>query len=240
MADTANKLKNYPGILKRYYFRKVKEISSIREGYTYCVRRGDFVLDTGCGKKSFIKRWQPNVRLVVGIDIWEDSIRQNKDTDLPVVGDIENLPFKDSIFDFVLSDSVVEHMYHPAQVFREFHRVMKKGGRILLITNSIYSPMMSVNKILPLKFRQWVKDSILGIKGYAADTFPAPYRCNSVCKMTRVMKRIGFEKLGIWCFGGIYTTSFTIFLIFLLCETITDLKWLQFAKLSFAACYKKI
>jgi len=42
--------------------------------------------------------------------------------------DMQNLPFKNGTFDFVLSDQVIEHLQNPHQAVNESYRVLKKGG----------------------------------------------------------------------------------------------------------------
>jgi len=42
--------------------------------------------------------------------------------------DMQNLPFKNDTFDFVLSDQVIEHLQNPHQAINESYRVLKKGG----------------------------------------------------------------------------------------------------------------
>ena len=47
-----------------------------------------------------------------------------------VVGDGHSLPFKDAIFDAVISEAVLEHVQNPTQVVAEMHRVLKPGGYV--------------------------------------------------------------------------------------------------------------
>jgi SAM-dependent methyltransferase len=47
-----------------------------------------------------------------------------------VVSTERNLPFRDEAFDFVVSESVFEHVRDPWHYAAELHRVLKKGGRI--------------------------------------------------------------------------------------------------------------
>ena len=49
------------------------------------------------------------------------------DVQYPIV-DIQNLPFKNNTFDFVLSDQVLEHIQNPHQAVAESYRVLKKDG----------------------------------------------------------------------------------------------------------------
>ena len=47
-----------------------------------------------------------------------------------VVGDGHVLPFKDGVFDAVISEAVLEHVWGPNQVVSEIHRVVKAGGYV--------------------------------------------------------------------------------------------------------------
>jgi SAM-dependent methyltransferase len=49
-----------------------------------------------------------------------------------VVSTERNLPFLDEAFDFVISESVFEHVRDPWHYAAELHRVLKKGGRVLV------------------------------------------------------------------------------------------------------------
>ena len=47
-----------------------------------------------------------------------------------VVGDGHSLPFKDAVFDAVISEAVLEHVQDPNRVASEIHRVLKPGGYV--------------------------------------------------------------------------------------------------------------
>jgi len=49
-----------------------------------------------------------------------------------VIGDALNLPFAENTFDFIYSSGVIEHLLDPLRAGREFHRITKPGGRILI------------------------------------------------------------------------------------------------------------
>lgn len=50
-----------------------------------------------------------------------------------IVANGDDLPFKDSTLDYVLSSHVIEHFFDPVKALREWHRVIKPGGYIYVI-----------------------------------------------------------------------------------------------------------
>jgi len=53
------------------------------------------------------------------------------------VGDIQKkLPFNDGEFDLVYMSFVIEHLTDPGQVLREVHRIIKKDGRVVVLTDN--------------------------------------------------------------------------------------------------------
>jgi len=58
------------------------------------------------------------------IDIYSSSLTE---VNYPAV-DMQNMPFKDDSFDFVISDQVIEHLADPRTAIRESYRVLRKDG----------------------------------------------------------------------------------------------------------------
>ncbi|WPC23750.1 methyltransferase domain-containing protein [Brachyspira hyodysenteriae] len=50
-----------------------------------------------------------------------------------IISNGDDLPFKDNTVDFVFVSHVFEHFYDPIKALKEWYRVVKKGGYILLI-----------------------------------------------------------------------------------------------------------
>ncbi len=85
------------------------------------------VLDVGSGGSSY-GRFFPN-RLTVDID----PARQPD-----IVADASSLPFKDGEFEVILCTEVLEHVKNPFEIEKEFYRVLKSGGRLILTTRFVY------------------------------------------------------------------------------------------------------
>jgi ubiquinone/menaquinone biosynthesis C-methylase UbiE len=107
------------------------------------VRRGDRVLDVGCGPGHFARMLAEAVRQegsVIGIDAAPEMIEyaNRKARRIPncafQVGTVESLPFPDGSFDVVVSTLMVHHLPEEgrADVVREMRRVLRPGGTLLL------------------------------------------------------------------------------------------------------------
>ncbi len=107
------------------------------------VKKGEVILDLGCGRgKETIeaaKQAGPE-GLAIGLDLTESMVIQaianatnEKIKNAAFTqGDIENLPFKEEIFDGVISNCVINHARDKNKVYREIHRVLKPNGRFVV------------------------------------------------------------------------------------------------------------
>lgn len=50
-----------------------------------------------------------------------------------IVASGDDLPFKDNVWDFVISSHVIEHFYDPVKTVKEWLRVVKPGGYVYII-----------------------------------------------------------------------------------------------------------
>lgn len=87
------------------------------------VPKGGVFLDFGCGIKA-ASNLHPNAVLLDAVHF----------PGVDIVCTSATLPFRDDIFDLVVSQAVYEHLADPGQVTRELHRVLKPGGHILIDT----------------------------------------------------------------------------------------------------------
>lgn len=107
------------------------------------IKLGEVILDLGCGRGEetieAAKLTGPE-GLAIGLDLTEAMIIQaiaNATNERLknaafIQGDIENLPFKENIFDGVISNCVINHAEDKNRVYREINRVLKPGGRFVV------------------------------------------------------------------------------------------------------------
>lgn len=89
------------------------------------------VLDVGCGAKPYFPFFKEKAEMYIGVDM--DS---TLNADIVCVA--ENLPFKDENFDAIISTQVLEHVDDPKKVIEELHRVLRRGGLLILSTHGIW------------------------------------------------------------------------------------------------------
>lgn len=146
------------------------------------------VLDAGCGSgRVFQHRLAGRVRRVVGVDV-TDELRANPNIDEAVRDDLSALPLRDETFDLVIMSHVAEHLTEPETAFRELARVLRAGGRLLLLTPSRWHYVPLAARLLPhrlhLAFNRW-----RGVD--ARDVFPTAYRANTAGRLRALAEDAG-------------------------------------------------
>lgn len=104
------------------------------------IRRGDIVLDLGCGTGTQAMKLHEIVGengFIYGIDITgemiEEAKRANDRSNIRfMTGDIHELPLVDGQVDVVLSNCVINHSLKKEKVYTEIFRVLKPGGHFLI------------------------------------------------------------------------------------------------------------
>jgi ubiquinone/menaquinone biosynthesis C-methylase UbiE len=104
---------------------------------------GDQVLDIGCGYGADVLELAPRVGrggAVIGLDISDamiaEAVKRARGLDLSVafhVGDARDLRFDDASFDACRAETLLQHVPEPDQAVAEMVRVLKPGGRIVLL-----------------------------------------------------------------------------------------------------------
>lgn len=101
---------------------------------------GDLV-DIGCGRGRILKLLASRAQRAVGVDIDSDARRFAR-AELMLAGlpnctlrqgDMYRLPFEDSEFDTAILDDVLADAARPLSAIHEAVRVMRQGGRLLLL-----------------------------------------------------------------------------------------------------------
>lgn len=127
----------------RHLVKPKKKMAS-RAIATLQMVEGDVILDVGCGAGEFAYHIAPRVSKVVAIDTLETSIEIAKDFfSLPnidfIAGDLFQMEFPSNSFDCVLFLETIEHVENPMAFLKEFYRLLKPGGFLIISTPNALS-----------------------------------------------------------------------------------------------------
>jgi len=107
-------------------------------------RAGEMILDAGCGTGRNLAPLLRAGSYAIGLDFSRGMLaiaaRNHPDVPLAVADLHRPLPFRSASFDAVLCGLIGEHLNDLNVVSREFHRVLKPGGRLIF---SAYHPAMA-------------------------------------------------------------------------------------------------
>jgi len=102
---------------------------------------GKTCLDAGCGGGRFmVALARIGAKEIVGIDISEDAVKEANlrlqkrgiKQARAIKNSVLDIPFKENVFDYVVSSGVIHHTPDPFKAFQELSRVLKPGGKIFL------------------------------------------------------------------------------------------------------------
>jgi SAM-dependent methyltransferase len=143
-----------------HYDRLREANESVRFSYRLHEYRdfaGRSVLDVGCGNGYVLSRFAGEGAQTFGVDLTvrgiELSCRRFANAGLRgafLVGSAEDLPWPDNTFDCVTSMGVLHHTPDTPRSVAEVHRVLKPGGRVIVMFYHRHSVVH-----LRLRFRSW-------------------------------------------------------------------------------------
>lgn len=111
------------------------------------VPAGSRVLDVACGSAANAQ-WLREGRVYIGCDISRLGLQRVQQVGLTLVcADAESLPFVDGSFDAVISTFALEHSVRPVKMLSEMCRVVRPGGRIVLLGPSWDLPFWYPNSM---------------------------------------------------------------------------------------------
>lgn len=100
------------------------------------VRAENALLDVGCGTGTALIDLAPGVARAVGVDLSEEMLAVARER-APALefraADATRLPFGDASFDRYRAERVYQHLQDPAAALAEARRVLRPGGRLVLM-----------------------------------------------------------------------------------------------------------
>ncbi|MFH1501232.1 MAG: arsenite methyltransferase [archaeon] len=175
------------------------------------IKEGDTVLDlgSGAGFDAFLASEKVGERgKVIGVDMTELMIKKAKENAKKgnyknvefIFGDIESLPLDDNSIDIVISNCVINLAPDKDKVFREAHRVLKKGGKMFVSDIVLLEPLSEEQKSNPELISGCVGGALLK-EEYLKKIKKAGFRVNILSEDKEISKRqyqgINLESLKI-------------------------------------------
>ena len=179
------------------------------------LRPGMTVLDVATGTGQVAQaalRILGDHRAVIGVDPNASMLREaRKSLPIPLVrGTAEALPFTDGRFDFLSMGFALRHVADLEVAFAEYLRVLKPGGRVLLL--EVTRPRSAVGRwlvriylkqLIPLIMRVTTRSAQPGLlMKYYWDTIA---ECVPPETILAVMRGSGFVEVERKVFGGIFS-----------------------------------
>jgi len=96
------------------------------------------LLDAPAGEGALVQRLM-GIHDITAVDIDEDFFRLRGQVPFKKVDLNGTLPFEDASFDYVTCVEGIEHLENPFSCVREFARVLKPGGSLVITTPNIMS-----------------------------------------------------------------------------------------------------
>ncbi len=113
------------------------------------------ILDLGCGPGLSSYLLSEKGFIVTGIDISQKFLDVSKSKESErlhlVQGDICSLDFPDTSFDIVASHELIEHIMDVDKALHEMQRVVKKGGKIIILAPNLFSPLSALRAIFRVR-----------------------------------------------------------------------------------------
>lgn len=112
--------------------------------------RDDYILDVGCARGRFLKPLSGFCDHLFGIDITDVFVIDAR-KNVPLAGFAVSsgsfLPFHNASFDCLFCVEVLEHIPDTAEAVHEMARLIKKGGKMMIIDKNMLG--LDVNTALP-------------------------------------------------------------------------------------------
>ncbi len=134
---------------ERYWHERIKESrgedkneeipNEIFDSASSALKKGNKILDVGCGDGHFALHIKDKFNKIYGADIAKEAalIARKQEIFTSVMDLNSSLSYKDNIFDAVTCLDVVEHLLDPDSLIDEIHRVLRPDGQLVLTTPNI-------------------------------------------------------------------------------------------------------
>jgi ubiquinone biosynthesis O-methyltransferase len=113
-------------------------------------QKTETILDAGCGTGELTKKISKKCNKIIGVDISKTALKiarkKSPKNCFFKHMNLEKLKFPKNHFDKIVCVETLEHVLHPEKVIKEFKRVLKKEGQLVLCI-----PTIDTNTLVKIK-----------------------------------------------------------------------------------------
>lgn len=159
-------------------------------------------LDLGCGHQV-LPDWRAESErvlidrcsFVAGIDYDLFSLQHHQTILNLVRGDLTTMPFRDSTFNLISCNMVLEHVEQVEGLFQEIHRVLKPGGTFVFHTPNKIGYNTIAARLLPEFTKPFLARLLHG--RHEEDIFDTFYHCNTEKQIRPLVRKSGLTTKNI-------------------------------------------
>ncbi len=150
------------------------------------------VLDVGCGHGDFLSSAYSGAGEVWGVDPDPAALGRNRAIANLRQGSVESLPFAAAEFDLVIMTWVAEHLERPQRALGEITRVLRPGGRLLILTPNAWNYNTWLIRAVPNRLHHSFTKRLYGRQD--RDTYPVRYRMNTPARLRALAAQAGLTE----------------------------------------------
>lgn len=122
-------------LLHPQFIKKTIEYKAVLMAKKYGYGR---LVDIGCGRFPYKKDLSPFISEYVGVDHPKLSKMYDSVDKPDVLADACDMPFQNNSFETAICFQVLEYIEKPESLFKEAHRILKSGGKLILSVPLLY------------------------------------------------------------------------------------------------------
>ena len=116
-----------------YFYPRMKSDLDAGVMYLNYLKNGK-VLDVGCGSGKRLKYLQDLGWDTTGTDVDKEAVKNEQNKGLNIeTGNLEDLNLPSNYFDAITLNHVLEHIPNPSVLINECYRLLKHGGKIIIV-----------------------------------------------------------------------------------------------------------
>jgi len=188
-------------------------------------------IDCGCGDNGIVEELDSEVKYAVGVDINEPGFTSANF----VKADLHHLPFPPHSADVITLRFVVEHMQDIRKNVSDIIRVLKPGGKLIVLTTNVLCPIVFLARIIPFGIKSFIISSLFKVR--SVDVLKTYHRFNTPGKFRMGITDLSLEEM--YFLSDLNYSRRPVFLILLLWHLLTRHRSLQIFRANILAVFEK-